>query len=466
MKKKIWKMILSFFIVMLCCTLIARGASSMTVAKVKTARVSRGGLTDEFDGTGSIKAKDKVYQSLPEDQKVVDILASPGSAVHAGDGIIRLDSVYLEERYVEQAQEIEKLKLRMEQQRISGAAKARTPATAQAQLTLEEAADVLAAAQEAYQQARSRYEEAAAEQESGGGQTPGQESEAEQTPVQENGTVQEAMAAREERRQQLQSELDAASDALRSAERSYRSAQGACNIARQEEANTQANEANEAKVNQAALGEMQVELTALQSKLEKLAQLKETGGVITAQTDGILESAGAGEGTVTAGTEQIVLVVGTLEACGVIPDDKIAAVAAGDEIEVSLQGETKKRLLEIGRIGQDEEGQYLWYAPLSDTSCRVGTGLTCHYSKKSENSYDMLIPLTALRESGGKGYVLIAEIRSGILGESYTAVKVDVTVLKKDDNLAAVETNLPGEARIITESSKYVKEGDRIRLTE
>ena len=130
MKKKISKMILSFFIVMLCCTLIARGASSMTVAKVKTERAGRGSLTDEFDGTGSIQAKDKVYQSLPKDQKVIDILVSPGSAVHAGEGIVRLDPAYLEEQYTQQAQEIEKLKLRMEQQRIAGAVKARTPATA------------------------------------------------------------------------------------------------------------------------------------------------------------------------------------------------------------------------------------------------------------------------------------------------------------------------------------------------
>ena len=36
MKRKILNIILSFFMVMLCCTLIARGAASLTVAKVKT----------------------------------------------------------------------------------------------------------------------------------------------------------------------------------------------------------------------------------------------------------------------------------------------------------------------------------------------------------------------------------------------------------------------------------------------
>ena len=57
-------------------------------------------------------------------------------------------------------------------------------------------------------------------------------------------------------------------------------------------------------------------------------------------------------------------------------------------------------------------------------------------------------------------------MKPGILGESYTAVKVNVTVLEKDDYSVAVETNLPKDAKIITESSKYVKEGDRVRLSE
>ncbi len=60
--------------------------------------------------------------------------------------------------------------------------------------------------------------------------------------------------------------------------------------------------------------------------------------------------------------------------------------------------------------------------------------------------------------------MLTAEVRAGILGENYVAVKVPVTVLEKDDENAAIQTSLPKEARIITQSGKYVKEGDRVRL--
>ncbi len=444
MKQKFVKIILSFFIVMICCTLIARGAASMTVAKVKTEGTSRGSLVDEFTGEGTIQAKDKVYQSLPEGQKVVDILADPGNAVHAGDGIVQFDLGFLEEKSAQQAQEIEKLKYRMEQQRILGTAQERTPATAQAGLTLDEAADALSEAQLTYQQAQNQYEEVEARLPADAGEDP----------------------ALEEERQRLRSEMDAAYTALQAAQRAYRSAQGAYQIAQQDEANSQANDAAAEKASQMALNEMQVELTALQDKMDKISKLKEAGGIVTAQADGVFESAGAPEGSVTTGEEQIVLVVGSAEACGVIPEEKIAAVKAGDEIEVSIQGEAKKQTLAIDRVGQDEEGRYVWHAPLPENSYRMGTGLTYQYSRRSESSYDMLVPLSALRESGGSSYVLIAEMKPGILGESYTAVKVNVTVLNKDDHSVAVETNLSQEAKLITESSKYVKEGDRVRLSE
>lgn len=57
-------------------------------------------------------------------------------------------------------------------------------------------------------------------------------------------------------------------------------------------------------------------------------------------------------------------------------------------------------------------------------------------------------------------------MRTGILGDSYTAVPISVTVLEKDANHAAIQSSLPRDAQIITSSNKYVKGGDRIRLDD
>lgn len=79
MKEKILKSILSFFVIMFCCTLTARGAESMTVAKVTTEGTKRGKLTQSFSGNGEIVAGDRTFQSLPEGQKVARILVSAGT---------------------------------------------------------------------------------------------------------------------------------------------------------------------------------------------------------------------------------------------------------------------------------------------------------------------------------------------------------------------------------------------------
>ena len=51
MKEKIMKGMVSFFIAMFFCTIIARAAASLTVAKVKTESPGRGTLVRRFQGT-------------------------------------------------------------------------------------------------------------------------------------------------------------------------------------------------------------------------------------------------------------------------------------------------------------------------------------------------------------------------------------------------------------------------------
>ena len=187
---------------------------------------------------------------------------------------------------------------------------------------------------------------------------------------------------------------------------------------------------------------------------------------MAAQEEGVLESIGIEEGSITTGTEQIVYESGGLEACGVVPAAKLTVIAEKDEIEMRVQGEAKKLKLTVDRVEQNEEGAYVWYALLPEASYRSGTDFTYEYSKDSKGTYEQLIPLSALRESGGSYYVLLAEKRPGILGESYEAVRTAVTLLGKDEKQAAIEANLPEKAMLISESDKYIKEGDRVRINE
>ena len=445
MKEKILKIIVSFFIVMLCCSLIARGADSITVAKVKTGHLKKGDLTEKFEGSGGIAAKNREFLFMPEGQKVAQILVKAGAEVEAGQAIIQLDMEYLEELIKEQERQVEKTRLQMEQQKLEGKGEARTPATAQAEITLNGAADTLRNAQEKYQMAVDEY----------------------------NAYVSNPPVLDEEEQQEfdlkvqtLQDQIEAAADNMKAADSAYDQALESYHLAEQEEANNRANEAARGESNDLSLQGLQVDLDGLNDKLQKLMGIKDEGGVVTSQSKGIVESIAVTEGAITTGSEQIVLANEELESYGNIPEDKIGKIAVGDEVEILISGNSKPIPVDVERIELDEKGKTSWFAPVEKGKYQIGTNLTYDFNKKSESSYEQIIPLSALRESNGNSYVLTAEVRPGILGESYEAVRVPVMVLNKDESNAAVETSLSYEALIITETNKYVEEGDRVRLSE
>ncbi len=439
MKEKIMKGMVSFFIAMFFCTIIARAAASLTVAKVKTESPGRGTLVRRFQGTGTVRYRDREFQSLPEGQKVARVLAKPGSDVKKGEKILQLDMDYLEEQIKQQEREIQMKDIALKQQELEGKPEKRVSAAAQAKLELE-------AAKEALSEVRKRK------------------------PKKENeGDNAESGSAGED---SWKEELEAAKKACEQAKNAYR-------LAKQEEENQKKNEGTRSQISK--LGQESTKL-----ELEGMKKVKKSKGLIKAAESGRLASVGAQEGTITTGTEQVVLECGPLEACGALPPGEAGKAIEGDEISVRFQGAARETTLSIESVsregvpadggGQEDSGeaggitasgsQVFWHSSVEEDSGEAGDSFTYEYSKNSDSRYDSVIPLSALREAGGTAYVLIAEVRGGILGEDYEAVKIPVTVLGKDQENAAVEGSFPGEALVIAESNKYVKEGDRVRLDE
>ncbi len=569
MKEKIGKMILSFFVVMICCTLVARGADSVTVARVQTTTFKNGSLTRSFSGTGKLQAKNKSFQFLPENQKVAGILARPGNMVEAGQPLVQLDKDYLQAQISDKNREIQKMKLQIEQQKLNGQTAARLPATAQAELSLNAAREARNKAREVFHQAEEAYNsyinspeykaalespEAPPSGDSGtdnpggtsggsgtgnpggtsggsgtdnpggtsggsgtdnpggasggsGTGTPGGSDAARTDNVSgqagtarperassDSGTARtdnvsgntpglplirphtaslvasapgSAGEAAQQKKQELQQQMDAAREQMDAAQDAYDQTKETYRLAEQEEQNARTNEARQTQSSRLTLQGLSLDLEELEEDLARLTAVQSADGIVTAETSGILESIGVSEGTITAGTEPLVVASTELEACGEIPAGEIGNVKAGDEVEVRITGYGKSVALSIERLEAGQEGAMFWFAPYTGAGNPVsGTAFAYDYSQKSAASYDQLIPLSALYESAGSFYVLTAEVRSGILGDSYTAVKVPVTLLEKDDLYAAVQTSLGRDALIITSSSKYVKEGDRVRLNE
>lgn len=293
----------SFLIAMLFCTLVARGAASLTVAKVKAEEPGRGPLVQRFQGTGNLVLEEREFQFLPEEQKVERVLVKPGSDVKKGDKLIRLDLDYLEEQIKTQEREIEMKQLALEQQELSGKPEARLSAAAQAKMDLETAKDELARAKE-----------------------------------------------------------NTAAEEVEAAKKAYEQAKKAYNLAAQEEKNTQKNENVRYRISGLEQKSTKLEIEAMTEKLDKLKKIKKEKGIVTAKKDGMLSSVGVSEGMITTGTEQIILECGGLKARGILPEEALGSVEAGDEISIQVQGETRKTVLKIEHLEQEtskqgEEGQ-------------------------------------------------------------------------------------------------------------
>ncbi len=85
---------------------------------------------------------------------------------------------------------------------------------------------------------------------------------------------------------------------------------------------------------------------------------------------------------------------------------------------------------------------------------------------ESEDEYEQVIPLSALREDVEGAYCLIITETEQMLGTQQEAKRVPVTVLEKDGVKAAITSELGKEDRIIVSSEKFVAGGDRVRIKE
>ena len=213
---------------------------------------------------------------------------------------------------------------------------------------------------------------------------------------------------------------------------------------------------------------LELTLESQKEQLEKLETWAACDGVVFSQNAGVLEAVGVVEGAITSGVEQIVLQNGQQEICGEIEEASLGLIKEGCEVTVFIQGEAEEQKIPVEKVGMSKEGKMMWYGKIPNQkeakNYSVNTIISYNYHEKTAGSYEALVPLSALREEQNAAYVLAAEVRAGILGDQYTAIKVPVTVLDQDEDYAAVEGAIGADTLIVSESNKYVEAGDRIRL--
>ena len=258
-----------------------------------------------------------------------------------------------------------------------------------------------------------------------------------------------ASAALEEKQEQLESDMSAAADAKKAAERAVEDADLSADTDHTQEINA-------------------ISLEQYQRQLEKLKNLKQQNGEIIAPSSGIITKVCVETGQKTTDTAAIVM---SDEQSGLLftttTDSKNREyLSVGDNAMITGVGKETSDC-NIVSLETSEDGSSIKVSiAMQGDDFSPGESAQMTVTRKSE-SYDYLVPVTAVWQENNKAYVLLLETENTVLGEQYIARKAEVEILDKNSSYAAVSGNsLSTDCKIITDSDRTVGNGDVVRMTE
>lgn len=95
----------------------------------------------------------------------------------------------------------------------------------------------------------------------------------------------------------------------------------------------------------------------------------------------------------------------------------------------------------------------------------AGTQLNLSVGQRSQ-TFDVIVPNSAVRTDNNGSFVLIVEAKSSPLGNRYIARRADVNVLATDDVNSAVAGGVSNNDFVITTSTKPIEPGMQVRMAE
>ncbi len=447
-KRRAW-VLAGFLIMMSVCTVLSRAAASVLVAQVQVEKTGRGKLSYSYGGNGTVVPEQEKTIFLWAGQQV-EWAAETGSAVKAGECLIQFRMEYLQQAIQSKQAELTQLEIQVQQQEIAARGTARVPSAERALQNLEDAQKKLEDAQEKERKVQEEYDQI------DGSALEGQ---------------QELKAALD----QAQADAEAARQAVDQARTEYQ-------FALKEDSAQNTNEANSIQSAQLGVQSQQVQADKARRELEELTAYQNAGGRICAEEDCTVLTSGVQTGAFTTGAEVMVTGIGGWKLKGLADAKDKEKLKAGTEAEIRL-GAGKKRTVKIesvaaersegseggaGGSGSDSRSlQFCWYARLPEnTAAENGNTFTWNVNAASDQEYEQIIPLSALREDTAGAFCLILLEEKNMLGTVQTAKRIPVTVLEKDAQKAAVTSTLKESDQIIASSEKYVEEGERVRIKE
>lgn len=409
LQKKAVKALIAFLILMIGCTMLSRAADSMTIPRVKIDKPKTKTIVDEITAKGVVSKNREEKISVVEGLKINYVNISEGSIIKVGDTLVELDTEELEKKVNEIKENISQ-----EQKTLTRATEDYNKAINVKKQAVQNALNEMNTAKKALD----NYSNLSDEE-----KDPGIE-ESLYSDYQSKKSMYDAALVESNDTVDLDRALQDTKDSLK--------------------------------------------IDEYNKELAKLKPLLDAGGKIASEKEGIVTSVIAENGAVT--TDTIALIADKNEGykfIGEIIKENRTSIKQGQAVAVNLGTYGIIENLTIDSISKNQDN-----ADTLNVAVVLPVGIgeiddsgEIIVSSKSKK-YGTCVPLSALRQGEGSDYyILVVTEKETVLGEELIAQKVDVKVEKRDGEYAAVtEGALGRNDKIIIDSNKAIKDGDRVRL--
>ena len=211
------------------------------------------------------------------------------------------------------------------------------------------------------------------------------------------------------------------------------------------------------------------DLEEKQLAVDELQKMMDVNGKITAPSDGLITKVNVTTGETT--TEDTAICISDQSAGYKFTAtlDKASAkyLSKDDKVTLDLGNGTTVEGLTVQSIdvSAEDKNSYELTVSIPAKVKKLGSIATLKVEKASKK-YDTCVPLGALHSDGDKYYVYVINEKDTILGTETAVDKVQVDILDKNNEQAAIEGSFSWGQQFVLTSSKTLRNGDRVRLVE
>ena len=514
------KALAGFLILMFLLTILSRAADALTIAKVTASAATGGVISHNIETDGNITPNKDIAISTSADIKIASVEATEGKTVKKGDVLIQLDLDDLKTKLLKAQKDLAVAQATASDKKANKAIEADNKARSLERTyedynqTISDADDAVSKAKDNMSEAWNAYNDYKKNHNNNTDNTDTTVSDSLQKTVEEkqeaydkavaelDGVEKETEEDVQEKIKEAQDKVDKAKDALSEAENAlsayneqqnnnssasydeqlkalyddYKSKEEAYNEAiKQRESTIQSadrslEDANtpESVDTASALTEND-DLQEKQLAVDKLQKVMDAGGKVTAPSDGLVTKVNATTGEAT--TEDTAIRISDQSAgykfTATLDKSDAKFLAKDDKVTLDLGNGTSVEGLKIQSIdvSQEDKNSYELTVSIPAKVKKIGTIATLKVEKASKK-YDTCVPLTALHSDGDKYYVYVINEKDTILGTETAVDKVQVEILDKNNEQAAIDGTFSWDQKFVLTSSKTLRDGDRVRLLE